>query len=413
MVGVIIGSVLQAINGARSPPPPRPRCCVPALSPRRADSPTAPPCVYTALSLTRTGRTGPPLSQAGPFPPPTAPSSAFPGTSSCALSSARPSGLRLALASSPHLPPLPRPRCVVVPLIVGSTFSGVLSLQVSIDPRLAKGIARRTLVCYLISMQVAVATGITCMSLFRPGKGVDLSASAASCGGAASAAAGKAAAPALPDAAPISGLDALVNTLRACVPTNVFAALASGNVLGLICVTIATALAIASQGDSQARSALSGAAAANAVIAKLVSWILATTPVCITSLIAAQIAGTCAPLRLLASLSYFVAVYLLGLLIHCGVMIPLAVKVVGRTSPAALFRGAAPAMSTVFATDSSSATMCGALLRTRGRRHALRLGLLLGWALLSARGSPLFYPRLADCSPQITLPPPPSSRLLK
>lgn len=42
----------------------------------------------------------------------------------------------------------------MVPLIVGSTFSGVLSLQVSLDAKLARGIARRTLLCYFISMQV-------------------------------------------------------------------------------------------------------------------------------------------------------------------------------------------------------------------------------------------------------------------
>lgn len=88
----------------------------------------------------------------------------------------------------------------MVPLIVGSTFSGVLSLNVSLDAKLAKGIAKRTLVCYFISMQVAVTTGITCMSLFRPGSGVQLATSAASCGSG-----GKSAAPSMPDVAPISG----------------------------------------------------------------------------------------------------------------------------------------------------------------------------------------------------------------
>ena len=40
-----------------------------------------------------------------------------------------------------------------------------------------------------------------------------------------------------------------------------------------------------------------------------------------------------------------------------GVAIPLALRLIGGVSPAAVYRGAAPAIATVFATDSSSATM--------------------------------------------------------
>ena len=106
-----------------------------------------------------------------------------------------------------------------------------------------------------------------------------------------------------------------------------------------------------------ARSALAGVTAFNAVISKLVGWILLCTPLCIASLIAAQIAATCRPLELLSSLSQFVAVYLLGLLIHAGIVIPLALRFVAGASPRAVFKGAAPALTTVFATDSSSATL--------------------------------------------------------
>ena len=89
----------------------------------------------------------------------------------------------------------------------------------------------------------------------------------------------------------------------------------------------------------------------------MIGGILRTTPVGIASLIAAQIAGTCRPLTLLSSLAAFIAVYLLGLIIHAGVLIPMVLRSLGGVRPSWFFRGAAPAMATVFATDSSSATL--------------------------------------------------------
>ena len=242
-------------------------------------------------------------------------------------------------------------KCMVLPLIIGSAFGGVLSLQNSIESASgARGIVRRTLLLYFISMQCAVTIGIVCMSLFRPGAGVTLS--PASCA--------RAGAPPAPPAAPavrLSPLDALLNTLRSCVPPNAVAALAGGNVLGLLCLSIATAVAVARGEPAAAAAALSGVSAFNAVVSRLVAGILRCTPVGICSLLAGQIASTCRPLTLLISLSYFIAVYLLGLILHAAVLIPFALRAVARVRPADVFRGAAPAMSTVFATDSSSATL--------------------------------------------------------
>lgn len=242
-------------------------------------------------------------------------------------------------------------KCMVLPLIIGSAFGGVLSLQGAVSSvQDAKGLVRRTLLLYLLSMQCAVFIGISCMTLFKPGRGVTLAAD--SCA--------KAGAPPAPPPAPVMHLSptaALLNTLRSCVPPNVVAALAGGNVLGLLCLSIATAVAIGKGEPATAAAALEAVTAFNAVIARMVTGILRCTPVGISSLIAAQIAGTCHPLTLLSRLSFFIAVYLLGLVLHAGVVIPAALRFVGRVSPLAVFRGALPAMSTVFATDSSSATL--------------------------------------------------------
>ncbi len=241
-------------------------------------------------------------------------------------------------------------KCAVIPLITGSAFSGVLSLRSTVaHAGLARGLARRTLLLYAASMQCAVVVGILCMSLFRPGRGVTLGDASCTPPGMQ-----PAAAPPPPPPASISGLDALLNTLRSCVPPNLFAALSSGNVLGLICVSIGTALSI---DQESVQGALGGVTRFNAVVARMVNAILRAMPVCICSLIAAQVAGTCRPLLLLRSLSAFIGTYILGLLLHAGVVIPLALRLMGGASPRAVYAGAAPALATVFATDSSSATM--------------------------------------------------------
>jgi Na+/H+-dicarboxylate symporter len=254
-------------------------------------------------------------------------------------------------------------KCMVLPLIIGSAFGGVLSLQGAVSTaKGARGLVRRTLVSYALSMQCAVAIGITVMSVFKPGRGVVLSTESCS----------KAGAPPSPPPAPVMHLSpttALLNTLRSCVPPNVVAALAGGNVLGLLCLSIATAVAIGKGEPETAAAALAAVKEFNAVVARMVTGILRCTPIGICSLIAAQIAGTCHPLTLLIRISYFIAVYLLGLVLHAGVVIPAALRFVGRVSPMAVFKGALPAITTVFATDSSSATLPVTLMCCRDRLH--------------------------------------------
>ena len=155
----------------------------------------------------------------------------------------------------------------------------------------------------------------------------------------------------------VKGSDALLNTLRSMVPNNIFSALVGGNVLGLITFSIFTALAIGQGGPEAVQPCLAAVTSFNVVVARMVNGILVCMPVCIASLIAGQVVGTCHPLALLSSLSFFIAVYILGLLLHAGVVIPLALRLVGRVSPRRVYAGAAPALATVFATDSSSATL--------------------------------------------------------
>ena len=238
-------------------------------------------------------------------------------------------------------------KCMVVPLIVGSALSGVLTLQSTVaNAAAAKSMAKRTLLLYAVSMLCSVTIGILCMSLFRPGRGVVFG---QACDGSS---------PASGAGAPmVKGSDALLNTLRSMVPNNIFSALVGGNVLGLITFSIFTALAIGQGGPEAVQPCLAAVTSFNVVVARMVNGILVCMPVCIASLIAGQVVGTCHPLALLSSLSFFIAVYILGLLLHAGVVIPLALRLVGRVSPRRVYAGAAPALATVFATDSSSATL--------------------------------------------------------
>lgn len=237
-------------------------------------------------------------------------------------------------------------KCMVIPLITGSAFAGVLSLQRD-AAKASRAIARRTLSLYLVSMLCAVTIGIVCMSVFQPGRGVTLS---DACGAPPSAVPP-------PPVAHLTGTQALLNTVLSCIPPNIFAALASSNVLGLIVFSIATAIAVSHEGPSSVEAALGAANRFNSVVSRLVNAILYCTPVCICSLLASQVAATCHPLKLLSSLAYFIAVYTLGLVLHAAVLIPTALTLVARVSPREVFRGMLPALATVFATDSSSATL--------------------------------------------------------
>ena len=311
-------------------------------------------------------------------------------------------------------------RALVLPLVSVSMVCGVLALFETTRARSGAGrVVARLIGSYAVTTCVACVVGLAVVRVVRPGVGVSVA--GAQCSAAGRSASKRADADA--DAfrpTETSALESALATARAAVPANLFAALAEGNVLGVIAASLffATALAVnlptaqnpaghqtsrdrepsaprlpatekteCEKADARAglRVVADACLGLNAVVETAVGWAVALMPLGVCSIVAARVAGACDPARALSALGKYVFAVLLGLGIHGLVALPAmfhaatARNVRGggggsgatesvRRSAFEVLRIGVPAFATAFATDSSSASL------PRTLRCARRIG---------------------------------------
>ena len=338
-------------------------------------------------------------------------------------------------------------RALVLPLVSVSMVCGVLALFETTRARSGAGrVVARLIGSYAVTTCVACVVGLAVVRVVRPGVGVSVA--GAQCSAAGRSASKRADADA--DAfrpTETSALESALATARAAVPANPFAALAEGNVLGVIAASLffATALAVnlptaqnpaghqtsrdrepsaprlpatekteCEKADARAglRVVADACLGLNAVVETAVGWAVARMPLGVCSIVAARVAGACDPARALAALGKYVFAVLLGLGVHGLVALPAMYRAAvsraarrggggggGGGAPESVPRSAfevirigAPAFAAAFATDSSSASLPRTLQCARRARvpDALaKFALPLG-ATLNMNGTALY-----------------------
>ena len=120
---------------------------------------------------------------------------------------------------------------IVVPIVLLSLFKSVFSLATTGDKNLGR-VARRTTVLYLLTMTIAILTGLSLVLLLAPGVNCNLTLPTDNIG-----------------VQSLAPQDILLRT----VPRNIFAALADNNTLPVILIAVVGGLALASQQADKAR----------------------------------------------------------------------------------------------------------------------------------------------------------------
>ncbi|MCS7239217.1 MAG: dicarboxylate/amino acid:cation symporter [Thermoguttaceae bacterium] len=240
---------------------------------------------------------------------------------------------------------------IVLPLVFTSIMSGSAALgRTASLGRVAFG----AFAYYLSTTAVAVLLGMVLVELIRPGSvGTELVPNA-SVGGQAVAVGranvGETLAEVLrgrPDR-PGSGL----------VPSNLFAAAAEMNVLGIIFFSLLAGLTLAAMGPS-ATPLLDLVERVNELMIRMVQVVMAFAPVGLFGLVAGHMisrGGAPAVASELVRLGSFAFTVVVGLSIHF-VLLTILSWSLGRQAPGNFLRGVAPALATAFGTSSSSATL--------------------------------------------------------
>ncbi|MCF7675693.1 MAG: dicarboxylate/amino acid:cation symporter [Akkermansiaceae bacterium] len=243
-------------------------------------------------------------------------------------------------------------KMIIVPLVVGSIISGIAGMS-SLEGFARMGL--KTWAYYLIGSLVAVAVGLAMVNLVQPGMsgGVPNPTLRAAM-----------------DAALVSdqasqvgevmeraegGAGSLLDIVKRMIPTNVVEACAKGDLLAIIFFSILFAVAMALLPGGPPPVLRDGFNELVAVMTLITHWIMKFTPIAVFCLLVPAVAEV--GVGVLQNLLPYLLTVVGALGIYTFVILPLALKLLGRRSPLQHIREMKDSLLMAFSTASSSATI--------------------------------------------------------
>ncbi len=229
-------------------------------------------------------------------------------------------------------------KMIIVPLILSSIISGITNIGGSENLGRLGG---KTLLYYAFTSVLAITTGLFFTNLFRPGIGAPI------------------------DSKPVEGLEAAAgsfgDTLMNMIPTNIFEALSTGQMLSIIFFAIVFGYFITQVEEKYSTLMTDFFNATFEIMMKITSFIIKFTPIGVFGLVAATVAEQADDQAALAamagSLGWYMITVILALSVHFFISLPLLVFLIARENPFAHLRNMATPLLTAFSTSSSSATL--------------------------------------------------------
>ncbi len=226
-------------------------------------------------------------------------------------------------------------KMIVVPLVLTSLITGVTNIGES--GSLGR-IGVKTIVYYLSTSLIAILTGLFFVNIIKPGVGATITLSNAT-----------------------EQLELvkkpISETLIEIIPTNIFSAFTSGDMLSIIFFAILFGFFITRVNDTHRKLLTDFFSAAFEVMMKITLFIIRFAPIGIFGFVAEVVAQQKNILELFQRLGIFMIVVIAGLLIHVFVSLPLILKFVGKINPIKHIKAMVTPLLTAFSTASSNATL--------------------------------------------------------
>ena len=236
---------------------------------------------------------------------------------------------------------------IVIPLIASSIFIGVAGMA---GGNLGR-ILGKTLTYYLLTTLTAVVIGLGLVSIIKPGTGRDVVLSG--------------------NAGDIAAQDVhMIDQLTGIVPSNIFAAMADGNILPIIFFMVLLGIFSTKLEKKHYTVLLDFFTAVYELIMKVTMAIIKLTPIGIFSVMACMIGAQAgdpnALTGIVKGLGLFVITVWAGCLIHGGLILPGTVRILARINPYRHMRRVSTPLLTAFTTCSSNATLPLSIRYTQG-----------------------------------------------
>lgn len=238
-------------------------------------------------------------------------------------------------------------RMVIVPLIMASIITGIANIGSGDDLGRLGG---KTLGYYALTSTLAILVGLIVVNIMSPGiadgipvgESLNLTLDNADVATAVASVEGR------------GGADVIAIFLRM-IPTNVIAAAAEGQMLGLIFFSLVFGFFMTRIPKKQSETLLNFWSGVSETMMKITMWIMNFAPYGVFGLVAKTVAAT--GFSAFMPMLWFFVTVLIALGIHAFVTLPLLLKYIAKVRPTAHFKAMAPAMLTAFSTASSSATL--------------------------------------------------------
>ena len=226
-------------------------------------------------------------------------------------------------------------KMIIIPLIFTSIISGIANVG-SGDNLGRLGV--KTIAYYLSTSTAALFTGLVIVNVFKPGVGADLG-----------------------FANQVEGLgvakESCGSTLMNIVPDNLFVAMVENQMLSIIFFAVLMGFFISKTKEKSQKILLGFFDSLFELIMKITLFVIRFTPYGIFGIVAKQIAENNDLGELFSRLGLFMLVVILALFIHAFVLLPFALKTIGRVSPIKHFNAMRTPLITAFSTSSSNATL--------------------------------------------------------
>jgi Na+/H+-dicarboxylate symporter len=242
---------------------------------------------------------------------------------------------------------------IVVPLVVASIIRGLSSAT---DPQQLKRLGLYGGGFFLITTALASALGVGICQLLKPGLSIDAALVHNALGSA----------PAVAPAESLPTLTDLPQTLIGLLPNNPVAAVAAGDMLGIIVAAVIFGIALMSIPADKALPLFALLAGIQEVCMTVVGWAMRLAPLAVFGLTArlASLIG----FELLTGMAYYMLTVLLGLLVLALGYLALA-RLLGGRRPGAFLVALRDVLLLAFSTSSSAAVMPLTLKATEEKLH--------------------------------------------
>ena len=248
-------------------------------------------------------------------------------------------------------------KLIIVPLVTSSIILAIVNIGRGAS---VGRLGLKTLLYYGCTSLIAIVLGLALINLVAAGTGddgrgilvgQDLSAFASDQGAVQEKVGGKQATD-------------FLNVFRAMVPSNLIAAAADGELLGLIVVSLLVGLFLARLETDSQPVLVKFTQGVYDITLRITDVVLRLAPIGVLGLLAATVAEQYAKLKpdarfdaFAIGIVKFAITALIALLLHLLVVMPLILMLVARVNPLRHYKAMAPALMTAFSTASSSATL--------------------------------------------------------